>query len=109
MEIDTTDSGFEKEVIEKSKEMPVVVDFWASWCGPCQMLKPIMEKVGNSDELKDKVVIAKLNVEQNQEKASEYGIMSIPAVKLFKDGKVVDEFIGVKTEEDVKQWISQHL
>lgn len=109
MEIDTSDAGFEKDVIEKSHEIPVVVDFWASWCGPCQMLKPIIESVGNSEELKDKVVIAKFNVEENQKKASEYGIMSIPAVKMFKDGLVIDEFVGVKSEEEVKEWITGNL
>lgn len=107
MAIDITDDSFEKEVVEKSKERPVVVDFWASWCGPCLMLKPIMEKV--AEDYAGKAVIAKLNVDENQAKAQEYGIMSIPAVKMFKDGKVVDEFIGARPEEAIKEWIDSNL
>ncbi len=107
--MDITDAQFEKEVIKKSQDMPVVVDFWASWCGPCMMLKPIIERIASDSVYEGKVHIVKLNVEQNQEMASKYGIMSIPAVKLFKDGEVVDEFMGVQPEETIRGWIDKNL
>ncbi len=105
--MDITDSNFKEKVIERSKDVPVIVDFWASWCGPCLMLKPIMDKLAS--EYKDKVDIVKLSVEENQQTASEYGIMSIPAVKMFKGGKVVDEFLGARPEQDVREWIDSNL
>ena len=107
--MEITDQTFEKEVIEKSQDIPVVVDFWASWCGPCMMLKPIIEKIASDKSYDGKVHIVKLNVEENQAMASKYGIMSIPAVKLFKDGEVVDEFMGVQPEENIRGWIDKNL
>ena len=105
--VDIIDANFDKEVIEKSQKIPVIVDFWAPWCGPCLMLKPIMEKL--EKRYKGKIIIAKLNVEENTENASNYEIMSIPAVKLFKDGKVVDGFVGLKSEVFISEWIDQIL
>src|SRR5689334_10872026 len=107
MEIQVTDDSFQKEVIEKSKTTPVLVDFWASWCGPCMMLGPILAKVAKTYE--GKLIVAKVNVEDNQEKPGEYGVMSIPAVKLFKGGKVIDEFVGAQPESTIKEWLDEHL
>lgn len=105
--VEVSDGDFEKNVIEKSKEKPVVVDFWAPWCGPCQMLNPVMEKL--TEEYKDKMDIVKLNIEDNQATASKYGVMSIPVVKMFKDGEVVAEFVGAKPEGDVRNWVEENL
>ena len=107
MEINVTDTNFEKEVIEKSSETPVLVDFWASWCGPCMMLGPTLEKIAK--EYKDKLIVAKAATDENQNAASKFGVMSIPAVKLFKDGKVIDEFVGAQPEATIKQWLDQKL
>ena len=102
-----TDQTFEKDVIEKSKEIPVIIDFWAEWCGPCLVLGPVIEKV--VEEFKEKVILAKLNVDENPNKSREYDISAIPAVKIFKDGKVVDEFIGIIPEDSIRKWIQKNL
>ena len=107
VEIEVTDNSFEKEVIERSKKTPVVVDFWASWCGPCLMLGPILEKLAK--KYKGKFILAKINVDNNPIVSQRYGIMSIPSVKMFKDGKVVDEFIGALPESFVRQWLNKHV
>tara|TARA_Y100000310_G_scaffold331173_1_gene404259 strand:+ start:6245 stop:6565 length:321 start_codon:yes stop_codon:yes gene_type:complete len=106
--METSDATFEKDVVEKSKQVPVLVDFWASWCGPCQMLGPIIDKV--SQEYKEnKLVVAKLNIEKNTKIPGEYSVLSIPTVKLFKNGEVVSQFIGFKSEPDLKEWINSNL
>lgn len=107
MEINVSDETFETEVLEKSKEVPVLVDFWASWCGPCRILGPTLEKIAKDYE--GKLVVAKMSVEENTETPGTYGIMSIPAVKLFKDGKVVDEFVGAQPEEIIREWLDEQL
>ena len=107
MEIEVTDANFNEEVIEKSKTTPVLVDFWASWCGPCVSLKPVLEKIAK--EYEGKLILAKAATDDNQNAASKFGIMSIPAVKLFKDGEVIDEFVGAQPEATIKQWLDQKL
>ena len=107
MEIDVTDENFETEVIEKSKEVPVLVDFWAPWCGPCRILGPILDKIAK--ESGEKFILAKINVDENPTNAQAFDVMSIPSVKLFKNGIVADEFIGAMPEKAVKDWIMQRL
>ena len=102
-----SDDNFESEVIEASKKMPVVVDFWASWCGPSQMMAPVFDSV--AEEYEGKAIFVKLNTEENEEKSREYEVTSIPNVKMFKDGKVVDEFMGVLPEAQIKEWVDKNL
>lgn len=107
MEIDVTDASFEKDVVEKSKEIPVLVDFWAKWCNPCTILKPALKKVVS--EFEGKVILAKMNVDDGQKSAQKLGVMSIPVVKLFKDGEVVDGFVGAQPEEKIREWLNSKL
>jgi putative thioredoxin len=106
-EIEVNDKNFQENVIEQSKKKPVVVDFWASWCRPCMMIAPILEKLAK--EYGGKVILAKYNIEDNSQFAQKYSVMSIPNVKFFKNGKVVDEFIGAIPEEDLKSWLEKNI
>ena len=106
-EIEVNDNSFNEMVIEQSKKVPIVVDFWATWCMPCLMLSPALEKF--AEEYKGKFILAKVNVDEARTAAQKYGIMSIPNVKMFKDGKVADEFIGAIPESQVKEWLDKKL
>jgi putative thioredoxin len=97
---------FQKDVIEESQRRPVLVDFWAPWCGPCRMLGPTLEKLAEGQEV---FRLVKVNTDVNQQVAMEYGIRGIPAVKLFHRGHVVDDFMGALPEFYVKQWLDHHL
>ncbi|RLE46727.1 thioredoxin [Candidatus Woesearchaeota archaeon] len=99
--MEVNDSDFQEKVIQASKEKLVAVDFWAPWCGPCRMLAPHIEKAVES--VKEKAILAKVNVDENPAIAHKYGVMSIPTVKFFKDGEIVNEFVGVRTEEQIKE------
>ncbi len=105
--IDATTKGFSTEVIEKSHEVPVVIDFWAEWCGPCRMLGPVLEKLAS--EYAGSFLLAKVDTEKEQELALQFGVRSIPAVFAVRDGKIVDGFVGVQPETTIRAWIDRLL
>ena len=95
MKVDST--NFDTEV--KNSDVPVLVDFWAPWCGPCKMIGPIVEELAGDYE--GKIKVAKINVDDNQELASQFGIRGIPTVMIFKDGEVANSFVGLRPKEDL--------
>ena len=96
-----SDSDFESEVLKSDK--PVVVDFWAEWCGPCRMIAPALEEIAGGN---DKVKIVKLNVDENPATAAKYGIMSIPTLMLFKNGELASRQVGAAPKAKLEQWIN---
>ena len=105
--IEVTAQNYQQVVIEGSRQVPVLVDFWAEWCQPCKMLMPVLSKL--AEEFQGKFILAKINTEQEQELAGQFGIRSIPTVKLFKGGQPVDEFSGALPEQEIRNFLDRHI
>ena len=103
--VTVSDAEFEASVVQNGK--PVIVDFQAEWCQPCKMLAPTVEEIAN--EYDDKILVTKLNVDDNPETATKFGIRGIPTLLFFKGGQVVQQIVGVKTKAEIKKIIDEHL
>lgn len=99
------DNEFESEVIHS--KLPVLIDFWAEWCGPCRMLAPILDQL--SEEMNDKVKIVKMNIDENPETPSKFGVRGIPTMLLFKEGKQIATKVGVQPKNALQEWINSSL
>ena len=105
MEVDLTTSSFEKEVIDS--DLPVLVDFWAPWCGPCQMIAPQIKELAT--EFAGKLKVCKLNVDEASDVATKYNVMSIPALMLFKSGEIMEKRVGAMSKRDLNKFIQPYL
>ena len=103
MALEITDSNFEETVLKSDK--PVMVDFWAAWCGPCRMVGPIIDEL--SEEYDGKAIIGKVDIDSNQQYAAQYGVRNIPTVLVFKDGELVDRKVGVSSKNDYAEAIDK--
>lgn len=105
MALEITDSSFKEVVLDSDK--PVLVDFWAVWCGPCQMLAPVIDEL--SQEFEGKAIVGKVDVDNNQEVSVQYGIRNIPTLLIFKNGEVVEKIVGVNPKAVIAEKLSAHL
>ena len=103
--IELTDSNFEETLLSSST--PVLVDYWAEWCGPCKMVAPVLEEL--AEELEGKITIGKIDVDSNRYSAAKQNVMSIPTLILFKDGNPVDQRVGALTKNQLKDFINEHI
>lgn len=103
--LELTKKNFETEI--QTAETPVLVDFWAAWCGPCRMLSPIIDEI--ADEMKESVKVYKINVDDEPELAQRFGVMSIPTLVLFKNGDAVEQAIGVQPKDAIEEMIKKHV